>query len=231
MPWIRSSAARPGCRSRPTADSSSASCSPCASSQASIAGSSPSSARAASRWRSRSASSPGRQSAPLAAASASAISASVTPCIAEATTTCTGSGASSIRSATRRMRAASASELPPNLCARQRTSAACREGSVASCAGTAFIGAPVSGASRRVRLGHSAPSLLRAGRCTWKGYPGMTDRTGVIPVVVVVMVVRPDMARLCCSAAKAVKRWLRLKPDVRRRVPARPPTRSRSCRR
>ena len=41
----------------------------------------------------------------------------------------------------------------------------------------------------------------------------MTDRTGVVPVaMLVVVVMRRDMARLCCSAAKAVKRWSRLKP-------------------
>ena len=41
----------------------------------------------------------------------------------------------------------------------------------------------------------------------------MTDRTGVVPVEMVVVVVRRrDMARLCCSAAKAVKRWLRVEP-------------------
>ena len=39
----------------------------------------------------------------------------------------------------------------------------------------------------------------------------MTDRTGLVPVVMVVMVVRRrDMDRLCCTAAKAVKRWLRV---------------------
>ena len=39
----------------------------------------------------------------------------------------------------------------------------------------------------------------------------MTDRNGVVPVpVMVVVVVMRDMARLCCSAAKAVKRWLRV---------------------
>jgi hypothetical protein len=46
----------------------------------------------------------------------------------------------------------------------------------------------------------------------------MTDRTGVVPVEMlvvepVVVVVRlRDMDRLCCSAAKAVKRWLRVQP-------------------
>ncbi|HMT39055.1 MAG TPA: hypothetical protein PKD02_10245, partial [Thermomonas sp.] len=54
----------------------------------------------------------------------------------------------------------------------------------------------------------------------------MTDRTGVVPVpVMVVVVVMRDMGRLCCSAAKAVKRWLQLEPVWRRSgvVPATTP--------
>ena len=69
-----------------------------------------------------------------------------------------------------------------------------------------------SWAGPRIAAGRGfAPSLSSAGRCTWKGYPGMTDRTGLVPVVMVVMVVRRrDMDRLCCTATKAVKRWLRM---------------------
>ena len=56
----------------------------------------------------------------------------------------------------------------------------------------------------------------------------MTDRTGVVPVpVMVVVVVMRDMGRLCCSAAKAVKRWLQVEP-VRVQQDVVPATRRRS---
>ena len=48
-------------------------------------------------------------------------------------------------------------------------------------------------------------------------YPRKTDRTGLVPVIVLVMeqavvvvVVRMCMTALCCSAAKAVKQWFRM---------------------
>ena len=51
----------------------------------------------------------------------------------------------------------------------------------------------------------------------WMFYPRMTDRTGLVPVIVLVMeqavvvVAKRDvMAALCCSAAKAVKRRFRM---------------------
>lgn len=113
------------------------------------------------------------------------------------------------------MRSASASELPPNLCARQGARSGFWEGSAASCAGTAFIGLPWWG-GRASRQGWGAgPVSVECGAGSGMGYPGMTDRTGVVPmVVVVIMVMAAGMAGLCCSAAKAVKRWLRVERSV-----------------
>ena len=62
-----------------------------------------------------------------------------------------------------------------------------------------------------------APRLVIAGAVVWgmKDYPGMTDRTGVVPVaVVVVMVMWRDMALTllhCGEGCQAVVTWPRFR--------------------